>query len=247
MKTGIWNHTYKLDPHNSFGFVYLIKNKINGKKYIGKKHYYTYKKRKKHKESNWQTYTSSSKSVNEDIEKYGIDNFYFEILFETQTRAWLTYMEIKLQYEYDVLVERDENGERTWYNGMIGAVKFIPGHDWTEDSKQKLGESVKKMWKAGVFKDRNFEGPNNPMWGRTHSDETKQQWSIKRTGVKQTDEHIQKRVSKNTGQKRTEETKKKMAAAKLGVSKPIHTCIRCGKTMSIQNAKRYGHYYGKCK
>ena len=247
MKTGLWHHNYKLDPHNSFGFCYLIKNTINGKGYIGKKQYYSYKKKKKHKESNWQSYTSSSKSVNEDIEKYGIDNFYFEILFETQTKAWLTYMEIKLQYDYNVLVERDENGERKWYNGMIGSVKFIPGHMWAEDSKKKLSESVTKMWEVGVFKDRNFDGTNNPMYGRKHTEETKQKWSESRTGVKQSNDHINKRTLKNTGQKRTLEQKNNMAKGQLGKPKPKHTCLKCGKTMSIMNAKRYGHYDETCK
>jgi hypothetical protein len=247
MKTGLWHHNYKLDPHDSFGFCYLIKNTINGKGYIGKKQYYSYKKKKKHKESNWQSYTSSSKSVNEDIEKYGIDNFYFEILFETQTRAWLTYMEVKLQYDYDVLVERDENGERKWYNGMIGAIKFIPVHIWAEDSKKKLSESVTKMWEAGVFKDRNFDGTNNPMYGRKHTEETKQKWSESRTGVKQSNDHINKRTLKNTGQKRTLEQKNNMAKGQLGKPKPKHTCPKCGKTMSIMNAKRYGHYDETCK
>ena len=51
MKTGLWHHNYKLDPHDSFGFCYLIKNTINGKGYIGKKQYYSYKKKKKHKEA----------------------------------------------------------------------------------------------------------------------------------------------------------------------------------------------------
>ena len=247
MKTGLWHHNYKLDPHDSFGFCYLIKNTINGKGYIGKKQYYSYKKKKKHKESNWQSYTSSSKSVNEDIEKYGIDNFYFEILFETQTRAWLTYMEVKLQYDYDVLVERDENGERKWYNGMIGAIKFIPVHIWAEDSKKKLSESVTKMWEAGVFKDRNFDGTNNPMYGRKHTEETKQKWSESRTGVKQSNDHINKRTLKNTGQKRTSEQENNMAKGQLGKPKPKHTCPKCGKTMSIMNAKRYGHYDETCK
>ena len=156
-------------------------------------------------------------------------------------------MEVKLQYDYDVLVERDENGERKWYNGMIGAIKFIPGHIWAEDSKKKLSESVTKMWEAGVFKDRNFDGTNNPMYGRKHTEETKQKWSESRTGVKQSNDHINKRTLKNTGQKRTLEQKNNMAKGQLGKPKPKHTCPKCGKTMSIMNAKRYGHYDETCK
>ena len=139
MKTSHWNHEFNIDPDKCFGFIYLIKNKISGKSYLGKKQYYGYRKKKKHKETDWKTYTSSSKLLNEDIQKLGKDNFHFEILFETYTKAWHTYMEVKLQYEYDVLTARNEDGERMWYNGMIGAVKFIPGHEWREESLKKLG------------------------------------------------------------------------------------------------------------
>jgi hypothetical protein len=53
-------------------------------------------------------------------------------------------------------------------------------------------------------------------------------------------------VSKNTGKKRTLEQKNNMAKGQLGKSKPKHTCLKCGKTMSIMNAKKYGHYYETC-
>ena len=70
-KTGHWNHSFILTPDNSFGFIYYIENKLNGKKYIGKKQYFSYKAGKKHKESDWKTYTSSSKYLNEDIKING--------------------------------------------------------------------------------------------------------------------------------------------------------------------------------
>ena len=78
-KTGHWNHSFILTPDNSFGFIYYVENKLNGKKYIGKKQYFSYRAGKKHKESDWKTYTSSSKYLDEDIKINGIDNFYFEI------------------------------------------------------------------------------------------------------------------------------------------------------------------------
>jgi len=245
-KTGLWNHNYRLDPDNSFGFCYLIRNNMNGKGYIGKKQYYGYKKKKKWKESNWKKYTSSSKKLNEDIEKYGIENFHFEILFETSTRAWLTYMEIKLQYEYNVLIDTFENGERRWYNGMIGSVKFIPKLELAESNMSKLKGATKKLWDAGVFHQRDMSGVNNSMYGKKHTEETKMMMSVKRTGMIQTDEHIAKRVAKNTGQKRTLEQRQNLAKSQLGKPKPTHTCLKCGKTMAIHNAKRYGHYYETC-
>ena len=65
-----------------YGFIYLIENLINGKKYIGRKYltkagYKTIKgKRKKLRvESDWRDYYGSSTSLKEDIDLYGKDSF----------------------------------------------------------------------------------------------------------------------------------------------------------------------------
>lgn len=108
---------------NMFGFVYEITNKVNGKKYIGKKQCVRKIKRKPlkgktrnridHKESDWKTYTSSSNELNEDIEKYGKENFEFRILKVCNSKWELGYEEIKEQIARDVL-RRDD-----YYNGII--------------------------------------------------------------------------------------------------------------------------------
>ena len=78
----------KFEPE-SFGFIYLITNIKNNRKYIGKKQLQfkksiRLKSRKNRKvsysESDWKTYTGSCRELNEDIEKYGKENFTFEIL-----------------------------------------------------------------------------------------------------------------------------------------------------------------------
>jgi hypothetical protein len=124
MDTGHWlinENTYIHE--NMFGFIYEITNKVNGKKYIGKKQCIRRIKRKPlkgknrnridHKESDWKTYTSSSKELNEDIEKYGKDNFEFRIIRICGSKWELGYEEIKEQIAKDVL-RRDD-----YYNGII--------------------------------------------------------------------------------------------------------------------------------
>jgi hypothetical protein len=108
---------------NMFGFIYEITNKVNGKKYIGKKQCVRKIKRKPlkgktrnridHKESDWKTYTSSSNELNEDIQKYGKENFEFRILKVCGSKWELGYEEIKEQIERDVLRRND------YYNGII--------------------------------------------------------------------------------------------------------------------------------
>jgi hypothetical protein len=106
-----------------FGFIYLITNKVTNKKYIGKKQCLTVlkraplkgKKNKRHKtvETDWRVYTSSSRQLNEDIEKQGKDDFTFEILRFCDSKWQLAYEETKIQFEREVLLTDD------YYNGII--------------------------------------------------------------------------------------------------------------------------------
>jgi hypothetical protein len=66
-------------PKDMEGFVYLIINLTNNRKYIGKKHFWTRQKdrktgRRKKKESNWKIYFGSCDKLNEDIKLLGEDN-----------------------------------------------------------------------------------------------------------------------------------------------------------------------------
>jgi hypothetical protein len=124
MDTGHWLINEDVYLHdNMFGFIYEITNKVNGKKYIGKKQCVRKVKRKPlkgktrnridQKESDWKTYTSSSKELNEDIQKFGKENFEFRILKICGSKWELGYEEIKEQIARDVL-RRDD-----YYNGII--------------------------------------------------------------------------------------------------------------------------------
>jgi len=105
------------------GFVYLITNLTNGKKYIGKKlakFKVTKKplkgkknKRRSTKESDWRTYWGSSDKLNADVENLGKENFTREILFYCTSRGELSYLEAKEQFDRKVL-ETDD-----YYNGII--------------------------------------------------------------------------------------------------------------------------------
>ena len=105
------------------GFVYLITNLTNGKKYIGKKlakFKVTKKplkgkknKRRSTKESDWRDYWGSSDTLNADVENLGPENFTREILYYCTSRGELSYLEAKEQFDREVL-KTDE-----YYNGII--------------------------------------------------------------------------------------------------------------------------------
>lgn len=111
-------------PEEYQGFVYLITDLTNNKKYIGKKFFWkpktlpvtkTRKRRVKTRvESDWRSYYGSSTEVKLLVEKHGAESFKREILKLCKTKGECSYYEAKMQFEYDVLLS-DE-----FYNEFIG-------------------------------------------------------------------------------------------------------------------------------
>lgn len=133
----------KPNPHEYFGFIYIIHNKVDDKLYLGRKQYHRYVKKKKGNESDWRKYKGSSKNVHADMVKHGLDNFDFYIIGNAKTRGGLVYSEANLQHKYDVLTQIDSKGERRWSNGQIGSTKFIP----KETVKVRLPKKIKELMK----------------------------------------------------------------------------------------------------
>jgi len=111
-------------PEDIFGFVYLITNLDNGKKYIGKKQIFSNRKVKLSKrqlerrldkrssiyktikkESNWLIYTGSNEELSKDVRNGA--NIKREILKICYTKRQLTYFETKFLFTYGV-IESDE-------------------------------------------------------------------------------------------------------------------------------------------
>ena len=124
MDLGHWNTKLTINEATlPYGFIYVITNSVNGKRYIGKKQMKSVKKLKPLKgrknkrhfdiETDWKTYTSSSNELNADIEKYGKDKFTFEIVWLCESKFELAYYEAKMQFEHDVLLREG------FYNGII--------------------------------------------------------------------------------------------------------------------------------
>ena len=110
-------------PEDIIGFVYMITNTINGKKYIGKK-LVKFKKskpplkgrknRRRYKvESDWRNYYGSSDKLTQDVIIFGKDKFKREIMYFCKSKAECNYIEAREQFVHKVL-ESDE-----WYNGHI--------------------------------------------------------------------------------------------------------------------------------
>lgn len=116
-------------PDDCVGFVYLIVNKANSRKYIGKKlakfsrtttktvtlKNGTKKKKKVRSkiDSDWLDYYGSSNELSKDIELLGKENFTREILYFCKSKAECSYIEAREQFIRKVLESDD------YYNNNI--------------------------------------------------------------------------------------------------------------------------------
>ena len=132
--------------------VYMHKNKINGKVYIGTSRQQPIKRR-------WRqgsTYKECSKFY-KDIQKYGFDNFEHIILFENLNQKEAFSKEIELIKKYDSI----NNG----YNILKGGNLSNTGIHFTQEHKQKIGFANK--------------GKKNGMYGKKLSQKRKDEISKK--------------------------------------------------------------------
>jgi hypothetical protein len=119
--TWIYNNEPYLDPGEYYGFVYIITNLLSGKQYIGKKFFWTTKRKQVNKvrkrikvESDWKEYWSSSDEVKADVTEFGPENFKREIIYLCKNKGTVNYLEAKEQFTRSVLENKDK-----WYNSWI--------------------------------------------------------------------------------------------------------------------------------
>jgi hypothetical protein len=111
------------------GFVYLITCIPTGRKYIGKKLFWSTKtrqvkgKKKRIKvESDWKKYWSSSEELKADVVELGEQQFRRTILYICKSKGEANYLEAREQFTQGVLEYPD-----LWYNGWI-IVKVSSSH-----------------------------------------------------------------------------------------------------------------------
>ena len=111
-------------PEKMIGFVYCITNLKTGKKYIGKKNFWSTRrvkstKRKNKKkvtnESNWREYFGSNANLISDVETHGSDYFKREVIRLCQSKSEMSYYEIKEQIDREVIFQPEN-----YYNNFIG-------------------------------------------------------------------------------------------------------------------------------
>ena len=130
-------------PEGAVGFVYRI-TRLNIDfdctspiYYIGKKNFWT-GKGKKIVESDWKKYYGSSNWLKTHVSRYGEDNFLREIIKVCYSKSEMTYNEVMIQLEEDVLsVHKRSVMKKKYYNlNVLG--KFYKSKEFSKEELNQI-------------------------------------------------------------------------------------------------------------
>lgn len=205
--------------------IYVHKNKINGKMYIGQ----TCQKPEK-RWNNGKGYETSPKFYNA-ILKYGWDNFEHIVLYTNLSLKDANEIEQKLICFYKT------NEDKFGYNITSGGHNF----SHTEETKQKIGKSNSIALKGHTWSEEQhkiisamFTGEGNPFFGKHHTKETKIKISKNRKGKYNGKEHHM------YGKSHTEETKIKISESRQSKGGKAVKCINTGEIFAtMMDAARW--------
>lgn len=150
------------------GWIYLIRNNVNGKCYVGQT-------RMKRVERRWSQHKCVPCIMKSAFDKHGVDNFEFSVLCELPNEE-LNDHEILEIIERNTIVPFGYNIKKGGDNHEVHPEtrakisESSKGRVSSEETRRKISESKK--------------GRKNPMYGRTASEETRKKMSEGRQGEK---------------------------------------------------------------
>lgn len=205
------------------GYIYLRTNRINGKKYVGQA------TNLEVRQKTWKSKNHyAGKAIYNARNKYGVDNFGFEILKECDDKEldyWEKYyikeLNTKVPYGYNMT----DGGEASW----------VKGKHLSEEWKRKIGEGNKGKKRSTEAKRKWSEAHK----GKHLSEEHKKKISEALKGRKPSEEAIRKSVEAHKGKKlsleRIKKTVEKISKVVIQIDKDTNEIIaEFPSTMEVQ-------------
>ena len=164
-----------------YGFIYMTKNKVTGKLYIGQ-----HKRTMNPKDIDDSWYLGSGVALRKAIAKYGEENFERTIIYECNNPDQLNYMEIVFISYYNAV------DDDMFYNIAVGG--GIGRREYTEEQKEHMRHPHKPMSeeaRKNMAREISEEGrkrisaaAKNNLTGYVHSEQSKQNMSEGHKGSK---------------------------------------------------------------
>ena len=208
-------------------FIYMILNTVNNKIYIGQTIQLNVKNRWKKHFSQLRRGVHGNNHLQLSWNKYGEKSFSFEIIEKVNSIEELDRLEIHYIQYYDSM--NKSNG----YNKQSG------GHlnrSVSEETRKKLSD----------YNTGRVGGENNPMFGKTHTDEVKKAQSDRMKGNQYfkgkscSDEQKAKMSKQRKGKKMSEETRRKISEGNKGRKWNPESTAKRLKTKQMMAAVRKG-------
>lgn len=224
-------------------YLYQIKNKINGKIYVGA-----------HRTKNMgDGYMGSGKVIKEAIEKYGLENFEKTILQTFEDSESMYKAEKELVTE-EFLSREDVYNLRVGGNGgfdfIIKSGKhrsvFYKGKPLSKEHIEKSRKTFKERFKDRLYEEQRKiwsenAKTNNPM----NSDLAREKVREANLGKPKSEEHKRKISETLLGSSNTKGKKYPNRKKRQPVETRIETCPHCGKTGGIHGMTRW--HFNNCK
>lgn len=192
------------------GYIYVIENLINHKKYVGQ----TIDPNMRWKRHKTDDIKDPTLLIGKAFLKYGIENFTFTVIEECEDSLMSKREEYWICELKTCIKDKDSHGYNMTRGGkaMFGNNNPFYGKTHTEETKQVLSKLAKERI-----------GEKNSFYKHKHSEETRQKISQANKGRKHTEEELKIMSEKQLGEKNhfygkchTEESKEKIRKSKLG-------------------------------
>lgn len=195
----------------SYGIIYKITNKINGKIYIGQTTKSLNIRLNQHRHN-------MNKNINlplyNSMRKYGESNFTYEVIDTAESQEDLDSKEMYwIEYLNSYFYSDNSNG----YNMTIGG-GGISGYEFSDEVRKNMSESRKGLLAGDKNPMFGMSGEKNPFYGKTHSEESKSKISNANKG------RLLGKNHPNYGKPLPERTKRKISDSRkmkrMGLNNP---------------------------